>query len=117
MKNKCLFKVAICLLFTIVSCSNKSKKNIVSNENKKPNVIFIVTDDQGYGDLGSHGNPWIKTPNLDSFSKESLELTNFHVGTTCAPTRAGLMTGRNANRNNTWHDYWKKYQLMPNKLL
>jgi len=103
MKNKCLFKIAICLLFMNVSCSNKQKKNVASNETKKPNIIFIVTDDQGYGDLASHGNPWIKTPNLDKFSQESLELTNFHVGTTCAPTRAGLMTGRNANRNNAWH--------------
>ncbi|TRX57632.1 arylsulfatase [Fulvivirga sp. M361] len=62
-----------------------------------------MTDDQGYGDIGHHGNPWIKTPHLDKFADESLELTNFHVGTTCTPTRAGLMTGRNANRNNAWH--------------
>jgi len=63
----------------------------------------IITDDQGYGDVSYHGNPIVKTPHLDAFAKQSLELTNFHVGTTCAPTRAGLMTGRNANRNNVWH--------------
>ena len=62
-----------------------------------------MTDDQGYGDLGFHGNPYMKTTNLDAFAAASLELTNFHSGTTCAPTRAGLMTGRNANRNNAWH--------------
>ncbi len=45
----------------------------------------------------------MKTPNLDTFAESSLELTNFHVGTTCAPSRAGLLTGRNANRNNAWH--------------
>ena len=72
-------------------------------DNAKPNVIVIMTDDQGYGDLGYHGNPWLKTPNLDRFAAEALELTNFHSGTTCTPTRAGLMTGRNANRNNAWH--------------
>lgn len=62
-----------------------------------------MTDDQGYGDLGYNGNPWLKTPNLDQFAAESLVLTNFHSGTTCTPTRAGLLTGRNANRNNAWH--------------
>ena len=74
-----------------------------SPKTAKPNVIIVFTDDQGYGDLSYHGNPIIKTPNLDAFAEQSLELTNFHVGTTCAPTRAGLMTGRNANRNNAWH--------------
>ena len=70
---------------------------------ERPNVILIMTDDQGYGDLGIHGNPYLKTPHLDKFAARALELTNFHSGTTCAPTRAGLMTGRNANRNNAWH--------------
>ena len=89
-----------CLLITI-GC--KEKTAIIEQSITKPNVIIIMADDQGYGDLGHHGNPWIKTPNLDTFAQSSLELTNFHVGTTCAPTRAGLMTGRNANRNNAWH--------------
>jgi len=69
----------------------------------QPNVILILTDDQGYGDIARHGNPWIQTPNLDRLYGESLRLTNYHVGTTCAPTRAGLMTGRNGNRNGVWH--------------
>ncbi|MEM9338561.1 MAG: arylsulfatase [Bacteroidota bacterium] len=68
-----------------------------------PNVILIVTDDQGYGDVGFHGNSIVQTPRLDAFSKSAVELTNFHVGTTCTPTRAGIMTGRNANRNGAWH--------------
>jgi arylsulfatase A-like enzyme len=63
----------------------------------------VITDDQGYGDLGHMGNPIIKTPAIDNFSTESINLTNYHVGTTCAPTRAGLMTGRNCNRNGVWH--------------
>ncbi len=62
-----------------------------------------MSDDQGYGDLAHHGNPIVKTPHLDEFARQSFELTNFHVGTTCTPTRAGIMTGRNANRNNAWH--------------
>ncbi len=68
-----------------------------------PNIILIVTDDQGYGDVGFHGNTIVKTPRLDAFTEESIELTNFHTGTTCTPTRAGIMTGRNCNRNGAWH--------------
>lgn len=62
-----------------------------------------MTDDQGYGDLAAHGNPWLKTPNLDALHEASVRFTNFHVGTTCAPTRAGLMTGVNCNRTGAWH--------------
>ena len=69
----------------------------------KPNVILVLTDDQGYGDLGCNGNPIIKTPNIDKFSKESIQLTNFHVGPTCSPTRAGLLTGHFANSTGVWH--------------
>lgn len=92
------FSFFVFVLCGFLSCKENSK--IV---HQRPNVILILTDDQGYGDLGYHGNPYMKTPNLDAFAAQSLELTNFHVGTTCTPTRAGLMTGRNANRNNAWH--------------
>lgn len=60
---------------------------------KKPNVIIIMTDDQGYGDLGCHGNPILKTPNLDQLHSESVRFTDFHVSPFCTPTRAALMTG------------------------
>lgn len=68
-----------------------------------PNVIFILTDDQGYGDLACHGNPWIKTPALDELHASGVRFTNFHVGTTCAPTRSGLMSGRYCNKVGVWH--------------
>ena len=87
----------------ISSCSNSSQSSKTDTDNTKPNVIFVITDDQGYGDLGHTGNTIIQTPNLDKFSAESLNLTNYHVGTTCSPTRAGLLTGRNCNRNGVWH--------------
>ena len=60
---------------------------------KTPNVIIIMTDDQGYGDLGCHGNPILKTPNLDQLHSESVRFTDFHVSPFCTPTRAALMTG------------------------
>ena len=70
---------------------------------KKPNVVFILTDDQGYGDLGCHGNTVIKTPNIDKLYAESARLTNFHVSPCCSPTRAQLMTGRFSSRTGVWH--------------
>jgi len=70
---------------------------------KQPNVILIMTDDQGYGDLACHGNPIIKTPNIDVLYQESTRLTNFHVSPTCAPTRGALMTGHYTNRTGVWH--------------
>jgi arylsulfatase A-like enzyme len=68
-----------------------------------PHVVLIMTDDQGYGDLACHGNKHIVTPNLDRLHGESLRLTNFHVNSACAPTRAALMTGRTAMRTGVWH--------------
>ncbi|SEC66696.1 Arylsulfatase A [Maribacter dokdonensis] len=101
--NNLFFKFFV-LVLIFSSCKDRNtveKKK--ANDFERPNVIFIITDDQGYGDVGFHGNTIIKTPNIDALAAKSTELTNFHVGTTCAPSRAGLMTGRNSNRNNAWH--------------
>ena len=68
-----------------------------------PNVILVVTDDQGYGDLGAHGNPVLETPQMDRLHGESLRLTDYHVDPTCSPTRAALMTGRYSTRTGVWH--------------
>jgi len=65
-----------------------------SQEIDRPNVILIITDDQGYGDLGITGNPHIKTPVIDQFARESISFRNFYVSPVCAPTRSSLMTGR-----------------------
>ena len=68
-----------------------------------PNLVFVITDDQGYGDLGCTGNPTINTPNLDALADESVQLQNLHVGPTCSPTRAGIMTGHYCNSTGVWH--------------
>jgi arylsulfatase len=65
----------------------------------QPNVIVIITDDQGYGDFSCHGNPVLKTPHLDRLAAESVRLTNFHVSPMCTPTRGQLLTGQDALRN------------------
>ena len=74
-----------------------------SRKPSQPNIILVITDDQGYGDLSCHGNPWIATPNLDRLHQQSIRLTDFHVSPTCAPTRAALLTGHYTNRTGAWH--------------
>jgi arylsulfatase A-like enzyme len=70
---------------------------------ERPNVILVITDDQGYGDVAAHGNTMIQTPHLDRLHAESVRLTNFHVDPTCSPTRSALMSGRYSTRTGVWH--------------
>lgn len=63
-------------------------------EGRRPNVVIFLTDDQGFGDLGFHGNPKVATPHMDAFAQQAVELTQFYVMPVCSPTRASLMTGR-----------------------
>ena len=81
-----------------------------------PNVVLIMTDDQGYGDLGAHGNTMIRTPNLDRLHAESIRFTNFHVDPTCSPTRAALLTGRYSTRTGVWHTIMGRSLLDPDEL-
>ncbi len=72
-------------------------------ERDRPNIIVIMTDDQGYGDIAAHGNPYLKTPNLDRLYHESVRLTNFHTDPSCSPTRAAILTGQYSSRSGVWH--------------
>ncbi len=78
-----------------------------------PNVIFVITDDQGYGDIGCHGNPALKTPNLDRMARESVQLNNHHHDPLCSPSRAALLTGQYAARNGVWHVIQGRHLLNP----
>jgi arylsulfatase len=78
---------------------------------QRPNIILIVSDDQGYGDLGRNGNPVIRTPNLDRLYDESVRFEDFHVSPTCAPTRASLMTGRHEFKNGVTHTILERERL------
>jgi arylsulfatase A-like enzyme len=69
----------------------------------RPNIVLVMTDDQGYGDISAHGNDVLRTPFLDVLHSESVRLTDFHVNPTCAPTRSALMTGRTNLRAGVWH--------------
>src|SRR5262249_5792903 len=68
-----------------------------------PNIIMILTDDQGYGDVARHGNPVAKTPNLDKLHDESVRFLDHYVSPTCSPTRSSLMTGRHEFKNGITH--------------
>lgn len=75
----------------------------VASEADQPNIVLVMTDDQGYGDVGFHGNGIIKTPHIDTLAKESTSLDDYHVAPTCSPTRCALLTGHWTNRTGVWH--------------
>jgi arylsulfatase A-like enzyme/acetyl esterase/lipase len=77
----------------------------------RPNIIYIMTDDQGFGDLTAHGNPVVKTPHLDRLRDQSVRFTEFHVSPTCAPTRAALFTGRHEFRSGVTHTIHERERL------
>lgn len=96
-------KTVFFLVIITCSCFIVFHKSVAQVANRRPNIILIMADDHGYGDLACHKNPWIKTPNIDKLYTESIRLTNYHSGTTCSPTRASLMTGQHFNRVGVWH--------------
>jgi arylsulfatase A-like enzyme len=89
---------------------------VAATETDQPNVLLVITDDQGYGDIGYNGNEMIQTPNLDAFAKQSVRFTDFHVCATCAETRAALMTGRYPMRSGVWHTIMGRSLLDPRAL-
>ena len=80
---------------------------------RRPNIILILADDQGYGDMSCHGHPILRTPNLDRLHDEGVRFTDFHVSPTCSPTRAALMTGRHEFRSGVTHTILERERLAP----
>lgn len=78
---------------------------------RRPNIILILTDDQGYGDMSCHGNPILKTPNLDRLHAEGRRFTDFQVSPTCAPTRCSLMTGRHEFKSGVTHTILERERM------
>lgn len=83
---------------------------------RPPNILLIVTDDTGYGDIAAHGHPILQTPNLDRLHRESVRFTDFHVSPTCAPTRSALLTGRHEFKNGVTHTILERERLTPKAL-
>jgi len=77
----------------------------------KPNIVLVMPDDMGWGDIAVHGNPLIQTPSLDKFHAESVRFTDFHVSPTCAPTRSAIMTGRHEFKNGVTHTILERERM------
>ena len=95
--------IIILIVLTIIGGCNKKEPRRLNPE--KPNIVIVLTDDQGIGDIGYNGNPYIKTPTLDKLASQSTRLTSFYVSPVCAPTRACLMTGKFYERTGVYDTY------------
>ena len=94
-------RIALLLLGSVLTgaASSSGKGQVRAGNAQRPNIVLIITDDVGYGDLGSYGAPDIKTPNIDGLARDGVRLTDFYAnGATCTPTRAGLISGRYQQR-------------------
>ncbi|MDO7085167.1 arylsulfatase [Pseudocolwellia sp. AS88] len=89
-----LIKVVYLYTFLITLLVVNPFSQTASYAKDKPNIVIMMTDDQGYGDIGAHGNPYLKTPNIEAIGEQGLEMTNFMTYPNCSATRAGLLTGR-----------------------
>jgi arylsulfatase A-like enzyme len=89
MKRACFLLLAL----TLISCAEKVKDKTHVDQNK-PNIILVMTDDQGYSELSCHDHPVLKTPQIDKLRTQSMSFDQFHVSPTCAPTRSAIMSGR-----------------------
>ena len=98
-------------LLTLVMCSAATAADDHSLAGARPNIVLVMTDDQGYGPVGRHGHPWIQTPNLDSLYDTSVRFTRFLVSPDCAPTRSALMTGRHPMRNGVTHTILERERM------
>lgn len=97
-------KYIIYVFFILLAFTSCNTPKELSN-NHPPNIILVMTDDQGYGDLGIHANPFIRTPVLDSLAGLSTRIDPFYVSPVCAPTRSSLMTGRYHLRTGVYDTY------------
>ena len=77
----------------------------------RPNIILIITDDQGYGPIGANGHPWIKTPNLNRMHGQSTRFDRFLVSPTCSPTRSAIMGGRHPLKNGVTHTILERERM------
>lgn len=115
--NKCcrsiLTSPTACLIVLIILVSAISSPAESLNElrGSRPNILLIITDDQGYAPVGRHGHPWIQTPNLDALYDKSLRFDRYHVAPTCAPTRSALMSGRHPMKNGVTHTILERERM------
>lgn len=102
-----MYKIVFPFLF-LFFCSLLHAETL---KGSRPNIILIITDDQGYGPVGAHGHPWIKTPHLDRLYSESTRFERFLVSPTCSPTRAAIMSGRHPLKNGVTHTILERERM------
>jgi len=87
--------MGLCFLLTLVTIARAQSSNTAGTQSPgRPNIVFILADDLGYGDLGCYGQQKIQTPHIDALARRGLRFTQFYAGTAvCAPSRASFMTG------------------------
>ena len=102
------------LLFVLVAVLAAACRQLTDQARPtKPNIVLVMTDDQGWAQVGFHGNPYIQTPNLDRLAYEGTEFTQFYVEPKCAPTRAALLTGRHGYRSGVVDTYLGRTLMDP----
>ena len=99
------------LLCVIVFSGGAAAVGAETLEDTKPNIILVITDDQGYGPVGRHGHPWLRTPHLNELHDTSVRFTRFLVSPTCAPTRSAIMTGRHPMKNGVTHTILERERM------
>jgi len=102
--------ISLSLFFSCFT-STFSVEQGVNKEDKKPNIIIVMTDDQGYGDISAHGSPDVHTPHMDRLKSQSASLEDFHVSPTCAPTRSAIMSGRVPFKCGVTHTIWERERM------
>ena len=103
--------LALTLLSFFIEASVEAQNKLAGT---KPNILLIMTDDQGYSVLGKHGHPFIQTPNLDNLYETSTRFERFLVSPTCSPTRSAIMTGRHPMRNGVTHTILERERMTLN---
>ena len=104
-----VLSVALSLLLSVSATAAAARAKPIAGT--QPNILFILTDDQGYGDISAHGNPILKTPHLDQLRAEGVRFTDFHVSPTCSPTRSALFTGRHEFKNGITHTVLERERM------
>jgi len=99
------------IALSIVACLLAGCVNAASLAGKRPNIIIVLTDDQGYGDLGRNGNPVIKTPHLDKMYDEAVHFEDFQVSPTCSPCRSALLSGKHEFKNGITHTIHERERM------
>ena len=114
------FILLLIFSFVTVGCDapkqSQQKEAVAVAEEKiqkdpRPNIILVMTDDQGYGDFSMYNNPIVETPEIAKLASQSQRFTNFHVDPTCSPTRAAIMSGKYSLRAGVWHTVMGRHML------